>query len=520
MKKIKRVLATCALLGLVVVGLTGCGTNSSADKDVLRVGAIGFASTLEPTENYFSWVVVRYGVGETLVKFEDTMKAKPWLASKWSVSEDGKTWTFTINDKAKFSNGRKVTAQAVKESLVRTFAKSNRAKTFFTYDSITADGQTVTIHTDKVYPNLPGSLGDPLFVIVDVQSEREGRNFSSDGPIGTGPYVVTSFTKERAELAANENYWDGDVPFKRVEVPAINDANTRAMALQSGDIDMAINIGPGEYSLFTDNKDYTVTEASSLRDVMARMSPKGELKDPNLRAALIAGIDRDSYAKNLLKDTFIAGKSPLPPSLDYGFKQLKDSHPYDPNAAKSLLAKSGWRDTNGDGIVDKNGNNLSLVLYTYTSRPELTLYAEAMQADYKKIGIDVQIKIVDYTMIDELAKTGDYDLLVSSVVTANTGDPVWFLKQYWGSNENGDNPNNGSGFSNARFDELMALAGSTLDATIARNAIINAQQILLDENATIFLGYPKINMIGKSYLKGIHTSPSEYYVITKDLKKE
>ena len=127
-----------------------------------------------------------------------------------------------------------------------------------------------------------------------------------------------------------------------------------------------------------------------------------------------------------------------------------------------------------------------------------------MQADYKKIGIDVQIKIVDYTMLDELAKTGDYDLLVSSVVTANTGD----------------NPNNGSGFNNSRFDELTALAGSTLDATIARNAIINAQQILLDENATIFLGYPKINMIGKSYLKGIHTSPSEYYVITKDLKKE
>ena len=332
--------------------------------------------------------------------------------------------------------------------------------------------------------------------------------------------MVTSFTKERAELAANENYWDGDVPFKRVEVPAINDANTRAMALQSGDIDMAINIGPGEYSLFTDNKDYTVTEASSLRDVMARMSQKGELKDPNLRAALIAGIDRDSYAKNLLKDTFIAGKVPLPPSLDYGFKQLKDTNPYDPNAAKSLLAKSGWRDTNGDGIVDKDGNNLSLVLYTYTSRPELTLYAEAMQADYKKIGIDVQIKIVDYTMLDELAKTGDYDLLVSSVVTANTGDPVWFLKQYWGSNIDGDNPNNGSGFNNSRFDELTALAGSTLDATIARNAIINAQQILLDENATIFLGYPKINMIGKSYLKGIHTSPSEYYVITKDLKKE
>ena len=138
--------------------------------------------------------------------FAESLSPVPELLKDKFHRLDGKTWTFTINDKAKFSNGRKVTAQAVKESFERTFAKSNRAKTFFTYDSITADGQTLTIQTDKAYPNLPGSLGDPLFVIVDVQSEREGRNFSADGPIGTGPYVVISFTKERAELAANENY--------------------------------------------------------------------------------------------------------------------------------------------------------------------------------------------------------------------------------------------------------------------------------------------------------------------------
>ena len=106
--------------------------------------------------------------------------------------------------------------------------------------------------------------------------------------------------------------------------------------------------------------------------------------------------------------------------------------------------------------------------------------------------------------MDELAKTGDYDLVVSSVVTANTGDPVWFLKQYWGRNIDGDNPNNGSGFNNSRFDELTCtFAGSTLDDKQRYNAIVDAQQILLDENATIFLGYPKINMICKSYLKGL-----------------
>lgn len=303
-------------------------------------------------------------------------------------------------------------------------------------------------------------------------------------------------------------------------MPAINDANTRAMALQSGDVDMAINIGPGEYDLFKDNKDYIFEESSSLRDVMVRMSQHGALADANIRAALIAGIDRESYAKHLLKDTFIAGKAPLPPSLGYGFKQVKASNQYSPENARKLLAQSGWVDTDGDGYVDKDGQDLVLDFYTYTSRPELNLYAEAMQADYKKIGIGINIKIVDYSVIDELAKSGAYDLMISSVVTANTGNPVWFLKQYWGSNIDGANPNNGSGYSNPRYDELLALAGSTMDSTTAHNAIISAQQTLLDDNAAIYLGYPKINLVGKNYMKGIHTSPCEYYIITKDLKKE
>ena len=196
-------LGVCVVL-IAIFTVLGCGKNT--DKDTLKVGAMSYAGTLEPTENYFSWGIVRYGIGENLVKFDDSMKPQPWIAESWSVGDDHKTWTFVINDKVKFSNGRKVTAQSVKESLERTFEKSKRAKSFFAYDSIEANGQNLIIHTDKVYPNLPGLLGDPLFLIVDVQSERDGRNFSKEGPIATGPYVATSFTKERIELDKNENY--------------------------------------------------------------------------------------------------------------------------------------------------------------------------------------------------------------------------------------------------------------------------------------------------------------------------
>ena len=323
MKGLRKALLIGMMLGVTVLGTVGCLNQSSdSSNDVLKVGAISFAGTLEPTENYFSWAVVRYGVGETLIKFDDHMNAKPWLASSWKQSDDKLTWTFTINDKVKFSNGKSLTAEAVKASLERTFAKSKRAKTFFNYTEITAKGQELTIKTDKEYYNLPNLLGDPLFLIMDVTAESDGRDIAKEGPIGTGPYVVSSFTKERAELKRNDNYWDGKVGFAKVEIPSINDANTRALALQAGDVDMAVSIGPGEYGIFQNDKNFTIYEVASLRDVFVRMGQKGKLQNPDLRAALIAAADRESYAKNLMKDTFVAGKAPLPPSIDYGLKYV------------------------------------------------------------------------------------------------------------------------------------------------------------------------------------------------------
>ena len=118
MKGLRKALLIGMMLGVTVLGTVGCMNQSSdSSNDVLKVGAISFAGTLEPTENYFSWAVVRYGVGETLIKFDDHMNAKPWLASSWKQSDDKVTWTFTINDKVKFSNGNALTAEAVKASL-------------------------------------------------------------------------------------------------------------------------------------------------------------------------------------------------------------------------------------------------------------------------------------------------------------------------------------------------------------------------------------------------------------------
>lgn len=75
-----------------------------------------------------------------------------------------------------------------------------------------ADGQNLIITTSKPQPNMPGFLADPLFIIVDVSAEEQGRDFAKEGPICTGPYKVESFVKEKAVMVRNEYYWDGEVP--------------------------------------------------------------------------------------------------------------------------------------------------------------------------------------------------------------------------------------------------------------------------------------------------------------------
>ena len=109
--------------------------------------------------------------------------------------------------------------------------------------------------------------------------------------------------------------------------------------------------------LFQNNDKFKVDEIASLRVVLARINQKGVLGDDKVRAAVISATDRKNYADVLLKGTFIPGSAPIPPSMDYGFKDLKDPNAYNPDRAKQLLAEDGWKDTDGDGILDKDGNH-------------------------------------------------------------------------------------------------------------------------------------------------------------------
>lgn len=502
------------LLALLAAAALLCTAGCAPERPpgTLRLAVTEAPRSLDPADQYASWDLVRCGVGECLTRFDRAMQPRPWLAERWTVSADGLTWTFRLKDGLRFSNGKPLTAEAARASLLRVFARSPRAASFFTPESIEADGSALLIRTARPVPNLPGLLADPLFLLIDADDTE---NIRQRGPAGTGPYRLVSAAPDVLRLEANPHY-RGAVPFRRLEVPVLPDPGAAAMALEAGEADLLANVDPGNLPLFRDGARYHISETASLRAVLARFNaaPGRPLADRRVRAALIAACDRETYCRVLLGGSFLPGGPAVPPSMDGGFAELTDPNGYDPARAARLLDEAGWTDTDGDGIRDKDGRPLVLTLLTYTARPYLPALAEAVQADARKIGIRIDIETPDYNVLVNRGREGTWDLLATSILTGSTGDPARYLASYWKSGEEG----NVTGWANAEYDALADALVSEADPARRRTLIVRMQQILLDDAAALVFGYPKSNMISGARVTGAEIYPADYYWVTEAIR--
>ena len=287
MNNLKKILSLALACMMLLSLLAGCGGQTSGGNEPsdstggeqskggsstqgseITIGVTSFADTLEPIEQYFSWVVSRYAIGETLLRFDEHGELVPCLAEEWSVSDDNLTWTFRIRQGVKFSNGEDMTPELVKASLERTFRLSDRAVGFFDPASIEVEGQDLKITTKVPSAIVPGSLADPLFLIVNTHVDDS--TFAMSGPVCTGPYVVKSFSPtESCVVVRNPYYWDGEVPFDQVTLKCVDDQTTRSMALQTGEIDIAYNLKNENIAEFENNSNITIEQLESLRSTLS-----------------------------------------------------------------------------------------------------------------------------------------------------------------------------------------------------------------------------------------------------------
>ncbi len=514
MKRCAKVLVLA--FGLWLGVLTGCnGPEKAAAKEEKKTFVFGDTTfnpeneepDVNPHNTYAGWACIRYGIGETLFRYSDSMEMEPWLAAGYEIADE-LTWIITLRDDVAFTSGRKMDGEAVKECLEHLIEVHDRARGDLMIDTITADGQTVTIKTQAPKPALLNYLSDPYGCMIDMQA-----GITADGiAVGTGPYRAVSLVSgEELKLEKNENYWNGEPGFEEIIVRAISDGDTLTMALQSGEIDGAYGLPYASYPLFQ-NEDYTISGCATSRAFFIHMNFESPvIQEAAVRKALAMGIDKEGFVNTLLDGNGYAAAGPYPANVPFGGGAVK-TEGYDPEGARRVLENAGWADSDGDGIREKNGKKLEIRWLTYPSRQELPLLAEAAQAALKDIGIAVSIQCTaDHNRLRR--DPGAWDVYASAMVTAPTGDPEYFFTTHC---LDGSSANNGR-YHSDRLEELEKELAESFDTARRGELAVLMQQAILDDNAFIFCSHLKMSMISRAGVTGLTAHPCDFYEITADL---
>ncbi len=527
-KRMKRVMCAAVALVLSLAVLTGCGGEKRTDESSgnesrdtedgaahtgdkhLNVALFWVSATLDPAKDYDGWVLSRIGAGETLLRLDENARPKPCLADTWEQTDDN-TWVFHIRDGVTFSNGKAVDAQACKSAIERAFELNERAEEYFLLEAVEAEGQKLTIMTARPSGAVLNNLCEPLFTIVDTDAEEQDMDRA---PVCTGPYVVESFEPEvSVNLVKNENYWDGPVGLDTITVRQVADSDSRVMAMESGEADLTTTIDNMNLALFQDETRYSVYETIGPRtNVVYMNNGTGFLKDQAIRQALLYGTDRQTYADLIDGEKAVGLYST---ALACG-RDLTDTYGWDQEKAKALLDEHGYVDTDGDGIREKEGQNIILKYYLSADHgsSDAALIAQAVQADAAKIGIGIEL--VQAENLAQIKSSHSFDLCSANDSTAPTGDPEVFLSLHYLT---GASANYGE-YSNEEADRMIRELQSVFDEDERQSLAREISQKILDDGACLYISYIYGNTVTSSRVKHARQFPIDYYIITKDITIE
>lgn len=521
MKKVWiKFLAVAAAVVLTVTIFTGCGSGAGTSSNtavtgiqnrVFNYGVTAYSGSgvgVDPHDAYCGWSTVRYGIGETLVKISDSGTIEPWLAESWTVNDDSTQWVLKLKDNVTFSNGKRVDAAAVKATFERLLAKHARAAAGLNIDTMTAEDQVLTITTKSANPILINWLTDPFASIIDVTEEVNGQSHV----IGTGPYTLGKANTDGVVVHANQNYWNGTPKFGTINVICFQDGDTLSMAMQNGELDACANLGYDTMPNFQNNSQFKIESVATSRSYMFMFNTTKEvLSDLRVRQAISMAINKEGFVNTLMHGFGAAAQLCFPSSYEFGDSKLQGPV-YAPDQAKKLLEEAGWRDTDGDGYVEKDGKKLELNWVTYRNRKELPLLAESSQAFLKEIGIQVHINDNEGNAIITDVSS-DFDIYSWAVVTAPYADGITFFNELLTNY-------NIHGWSGAEFEAFQALYNTAVqenDPQKRAEYSVQLQQMLIDNGILFVASHNQMNLVMKQGVIGMKAHPSDYYEITADL---
>ena len=425
-----------ALLGsaLMLTALSGCGQNTDGGNAVQKNEITAEAGNTGKDELVF----VNYRdirdlnphlyAGEMYAQsiLYDTLVSsaedgyKGCLAEDWTISEDGRTYTFNIRDGVYFSDGTLCDANAVLANFNAIIENKERHTWLEMMNLLVGvsapDSDTFVIELSEPYYPMLTELGciRPFAMISPNCMKNGSTKDGVEGYIGTGPYVLTDFvTDEYAVFERNENYWGEKPKIRRITVKVIPDNQTRIMALESGEIDLIFGknmIDADAISQYLNSDKFTVglSDPTSTRHIVLNTTHE-ILGDLAVRQALQYATNRQAISDGIFYGLEQPAGTLYASTIPYCDVDL-EPYSYDSEKTGHILDEAGWV-MGSDGIRAKDGKKLELdLLYNSDSVTEKTI-SEYLQSEDQKLGISMNIHGEEEQSYRDNMKAGNFDMV-------------------------------------------------------------------------------------------------------------
>lgn len=496
----------------ISVILTACGQKAERNPNTFVESSIGDARRLNPIiANDSASGLINDQVFNGLVKYDKDIKLIGDLAERWDISPDGKSITFHLRKNVKWHDGAPFTA----EDCLFTYQRLTDPKVATPYGSSYMDvkkAEVVNSYTFRVTYKEPFSPALESWGMGIIPKHLlEGKDINTDAfnrhPVGTGPYKFTEWTAgQKIVLDANHEYFEGRPKIDQFIYRIIPDSSTMFQELLSGGVDM-MGLSPIQYLRKSETRRIRENyrkyryPANSFT-YMGYNLTSGLFTDKRVRQALAYAIDRQSIIDGVLLGIGRPCTGPFA-HVSWAYNPNVRPYEYDPEKAGRMLAEAGWKDENGDGVIEKNGRPFRFTILTNQGNSERIRAAEIIQQNFRRIGLDANIRVMEWQAFLEQIDKRSFDAIILGWSMGRDPD----LYDIWHSSKTKKGEYNFIGYKNPEVDRLLVAGRRTFDMEKRKRIYFRIHEILADEQPYAFLYVPDATPIVHKRFKGIEEAP-------------
>ncbi|MGH2562782.1 MAG: ABC transporter substrate-binding protein, partial [Thermomicrobiales bacterium] len=447
----------------------------------------------------------------------------PGLADWWELAADGVTYTFHLNQDATWHDGVDLTAADVIFTLdaqrnpdttspyggtITAIVASYRALDDDTVE-IVSNGPSATFLLELFLPIMPKHIWESVGFAAWA-SDPGSTGVDPARVVGAGPFVFQEWVQgDHVTLARNPDYY-GTVPtIDEFILRVLPDETAAVQALEAGDVDMMAAVPPTEVERLdgSDALDVAVFDTFEFDFYLYNLDPARTtlFQDARVRRALYRALDRDAIDQSIYFGLGEPAVGPQPVlSIAYAPDRMETDNSFDPEAAKALLADAGWADSDGDGVLDKDGESFTFELLTYTGDQKVQRTATYMQQAWAEIGVEMTPVLMDLsTLIETMAGQRDFEMAMLGL--------SWDATASQGSMFACGGDFNVMAYCNPRYDELNEQQRYELDEARRIELLIEQSNIIWAEMPVGIIQFIQGSTCYGTHLRNLH--PNAYSLL-------